>query len=131
MMKTKRSLLLGWMGLVALVVGALGDNQPAQKRQQQRSSPLAKEGVRVPIPESDSPIIGYLEKRRQTITIKSGPQGTLYSIKTTEGTTLFENLTTDQLRAAAPELHELIRTAVAADSEKGSVLMDARVRAVR
>jgi hypothetical protein len=125
MMKTKRSLLLGWMVLVALAVGAHGDNQPAQKRQ--GSVPKQVGTASVP----DAPVIGYLEKRRQTITIKSGPQGTLYSIKTKEGKTLFENLTADELRARAPEVHELIRTAVAADSRKGSVLMDARVLAVR
>ena len=130
-MKAKRSLLLGCMALAALAVAARGDNQPAQKRQQQRSAPPAKQAVAVPMPGSDAPVIGYLEKRRQTITIKAGAQGPLYSVKTTEGKTLFENLTADQLRAQAPEIHELIKSAVAASSGKDPVLMDARVRTVR
>jgi hypothetical protein len=73
--------------------------------------------------KSDFPIIGYIEKRGKTITIKAGPKGPLYSVKTSEGKVLFENLSAEQLRAKAPDLQEFFKTAVANDG--GS--LDARV----
>jgi hypothetical protein len=51
--------------------------------------------------------------------------------KTTEGKTLFENLSVEQLRAQAPEIHELIRTAVASGSGQPDVVIDASVRPTR
>jgi len=72
---------------------------------------------------SDFRVIGYIEKRDRTITIKSGPKGTVYSVKTPEGKVLFENLSAEQLRARAPELHEFIKTAVA-----GGNKIDARIK---
>jgi hypothetical protein len=42
--------------------------------------------------EESYPVIGYLEKRDRVITIKSSPQGTIYSIATKEGKILHENL---------------------------------------
>ena len=74
---------------------------------------------------ADYPIIGYLEKRDRTITIKSGPKGTLYSVKTADGKVLCENLSADQLRAQAPELHEFLKTAIAGNQGTNA---DARVR---
>jgi hypothetical protein len=59
------------------------------------------------------PVIGYLEKRDRTITIKAGPKGPLYSVQTADGKVLCENLSADQLRAQAPELSEFLKTAVA------------------
>jgi len=74
---------------------------------------------------ADFPVIGYLEKRDRTITIKAGPKGPLYSIKTAGGKVLCENLSADQLRAQAPELHEFLKTAVAGNPGRKA---DARVR---
>ena len=61
-------------------------------------------------------VIGYLEKRDRVITIKSGPQGPVYSVATKDGKALFENVSAEQLRALAPEIHELIKTGVAQDA---------------
>src|SRR5262249_10562998 len=61
----------------------------------------------------DYPVIGYLEKQDRTITIKAGPKGPLYSVKTAGGKVLCENLSAEQLRAQAPELSEFLKTAVA------------------
>ena len=61
-------------------------------------------------------VIGYLEKRDRVITIKSGPKGPVYSVATKDGKVLFENVTAEQLRAEAPELHRLIKTGVAGDA---------------
>src|SRR6266550_1239221 len=128
-MNAKRLLLFGCMSLVALAVCALADDKPAQKKQAQLGTAHAKRSaVAVTTPAPDSPVICYLEKRGQTITIKAGPKGPVYSAKTTEGKTLFENLSVEELRAQAPEIHKLIRTAVAGDSGRPSVVIDAGLR---
>jgi len=57
---------------------------------------------------SDFPIIGYIEKRDRTITIKSGAKETIYSVKAADGKVLCNNLTLEQLRAQSPELHEFV-----------------------
>jgi len=69
---------------------------------------------------SDFPIIGYIEKRDRTITIKSGPKETIYSVKTADGKLLCNNLTLAQLRAQSPELHEFVKTAVAGNISNGA-----------
>ena len=74
-------------------------------------------------PAADYPVIGYIEKQGKVITIKAGPKGTLYSLKTTDGKVLSENLSAEQLRAQAPELHDFIKKAVVMGTG------DARVRA--
>jgi hypothetical protein len=74
---------------------------------------------------ADFPIIGYLEKRGRTITIKAGPKGPLYSVKTADGKVLCENLSKEQVIAQVPELGEFLKTAIA--STPGTKA-DARVR---
>jgi hypothetical protein len=71
------------------------------------------------------PVIGHIEKRDRTITIKSGPKGTVYTVKTDTGKILCENASLEQLRAQAPELHEFIKTAVAG---KADARLDVRIR---
>src|SRR6266700_180366 len=63
--------------------------------------------------DSNFPVIGYIEKQDRTITIKAGAKGTIYSIKSNSGKVLCENLTLEQLRAQAPDLHEFVKSAVA------------------
>jgi hypothetical protein len=73
-------------------------------------------------------VIGYLEKRDGTvITIKSGPQGPAYSVASKDGKVLFDNLSSEQLRAKAPEIHEFIKSGVAIDSDAKSAKKDARL----
>jgi hypothetical protein len=78
---------------------------------------------------TDFPIIGYIEKRDRTITIKSGSNGTIYSVKSADGKLLCDNVTLEQLRAQSPELHEFVKTAVAGNISNGASA-DARVRIV-
>ena len=58
-------------------------------------------------------VIGYLEGRGRVITIKSSPHGTVYTVATTDGKVLHENLSAEQLRAKAPELQDLVNRGVA------------------
>jgi len=76
---------------------------------------------------SDFPIIGYIEKRDRTITIKSGAKETIYSVKSADGKLLCNNLTLEQLRAQSPELHEFVKTAVAGNISNGAT-GDSRLR---
>jgi L-ascorbate metabolism protein UlaG (beta-lactamase superfamily) len=62
------------------------------------------------------PVIGHLEKRDRIITIKSGPHGPVYSVTTKDGKTLFENVSAEQLKAQAPEIHDLLKTGLATDA---------------
>ena len=132
-MTAKASCLFGCMIVVAVAACVLADDKPGQQRQAQRGTPQPERPATAATkvaPASDFPVIGYLEKRGQTITIKAGPKGPVYSAKTTEGKILFENLSIEQLRAQAPELHEFFKTAVASGSGKG-VVIDASVRPSR
>ena len=115
-MKANELFFFGCLSVVAVAACALAEDKPVQKTQGQMGTPQAERpaaAVTKAAPASDFPVIGYLEKRGQTITIKAGPKGPIYSAKTTEGKTLFENLSAEQLRAQAPELHEFLKTGVA------------------
>ena len=61
-------------------------------------------------------VVGYIETRDRTITIKAGPKGRVYSVKSHDGKVLCENLSVEQARAQAPELADFIKSAVAGDS---------------
>ncbi len=76
---------------------------------------------------SDFQIIGYIEKQDRTITIKSGPKETIYSVKAADCKVLCNNLTLEQLRAQSPDLHEFVKTAVAGNISNGATA-DSRLR---
>jgi hypothetical protein len=71
------------------------------------------------------PIV-HLQTQDKLVTIQSGPDGLVYLVQTKDGKVLHENLSEDQLKAQAPEIHELIKTAVGGGSKDNSFL-DARV----
>jgi hypothetical protein len=122
-MRTNCKLLLvlaGSAGLLGAEAKPKTKNSPQPTPAVTSASPGASSAK--PAAASGPRVIGYIEKRRETITIKSGPKAPMYSVKTADGKVLFENLSADQLQARAPELHEFLKSAVA---EKG----DARVRA--
>jgi hypothetical protein len=62
---------------------------------------------------ADLPVICYLEQRGRTITVKAGPKGPVYSVKTADGKVLYDNVSLEQLSAQAPALGEFLKTAVA------------------
>ena len=122
-MKTTRTVLVSGVIFVALAGLALSEDKPAQSVP---AKPAAAQKVRAPAPETKAtqsaelPVIGFLEQRDRTITIKAGEKGTVYSVKTKDGKVLYEDIPTDQLRAKAPELHEFLNGAVAGTSAVGS-----------
>jgi hypothetical protein len=65
-----------------------------------------------------TPIV-TLQKRDKTITIKTTPEGKLYTIKDTKsGRVLAEDLTEDQLQATHKDLHNLVNTGLATPGSK-------------
>ncbi len=58
-------------------------------------------------------VIGYLERNSHSITMKAGPNGPVYSVKTAAGKVVCENLPVEQLQTQAPEIAEFLKTAQA------------------
>lgn len=113
-MKTNSKLLFCILGIVAIIGIASSQEKPGhQPPPTAPASPAATPSTNAIAPK-DFPVIGYIEKQDREITIKAGPKGTLYSVKTADGKVLLENVSAEQLRAQAPELQEFIKTAVAA-----------------
>ena len=72
-------------------------------------------------------VIGYLERQGEIIALKSGPNGPVYSVTGKDGKVRFENLSSEQLRAQAPELSEFLKSAVATGAGRGQPTLDASV----
>jgi len=73
-------------------------------------------------------VIGYLEKRDCVITIKTSARGPVYSVATKDGKVLFENVSAEQLKAQALEIHDLIKTGVVGDPNGQRPIIDASLR---
>jgi hypothetical protein len=55
------------------------------------------------------PVIGHLKTVDKTVTIYSGPEQPVYSVLSTSGQILADNLTVDQVVARFPELTKLVQ----------------------
>jgi hypothetical protein len=53
-------------------------------------------------------VIGHLQHRERVVTIKSGDQGTVYSVRNNDGKILYGNVTAAELQAKNPEIHDFI-----------------------
>jgi hypothetical protein len=107
---------------------ALSEDKASQDSKAKLATPPAAQSTAPAVTvkaTADYPVIGYLEKRDRTITIKAGPKGPLYSVKTADGKVLCENLSKEQLTAQVPELADFLKTAVAGTA---GAKTDARVR---
>ena len=116
-MRTNQALLLG--GILSVAVAGLALSQgeaPPQSPSPKLTSPRE---AQTPAPgksvktAAEYPVICYLEQRDRTITVKAGPKGPVYSVKTADGKVLYENLSIAQISAQAPKLGEFLKTAVA------------------
>lgn len=97
--------------------------KPKASHEAQTSTPAANVKA-----AADFPVVGYIEKRDRIITIKAGPKGPVYSVKTADGKILYEDLSREQLSAHAPELGEFLKTAVAGSGGKKGHVVDASIR---
>ncbi len=114
---------------ITTLIGLAEDKVPS-KTTPKTAATATPMGQRFPAKKTgDAPklaVIGHLETRERIITIQSGPAGLLYLVKTKDGTVLNRNLSEEQLKAQAPEIHELIKTSVAGVSNKDGSFLDAR-----
>jgi hypothetical protein len=124
-MKTK---LLAAFGLALAGVAGLSLSDEI-KQQSSTHSPTPTAG-QTPKPDKNVRyfVIGYLEKRDGFITIKSGPNGRVYSVSTRDSKLLHENLSLEQLKARAPEFHDLIKTGNAGDASLRVTAVNASFR---
>jgi hypothetical protein len=116
-MRTNQALFFSGVVLVVMAGLALSQDkaspqstQPKLTTPHEAQSPALDKTVKA---AADYPVICYLEQRDRTITIKTGPKGRVYSVKTADGKVLYENLSIEQLNAQAPKLGEFLKTAVA------------------
>ena len=116
-MRTNQALLFG--GIVSVVVTGLAlsqdkappqGNPPKLTAPHEAQAPASGKSVKAAV---DYPVICYLEQRGRTITVKAGPKGPVYSIKTAAGKVLYDNVSIEQLSAQAPSLGEFLKTSVA------------------
>jgi len=112
------------IGLIGAALAQEKTSQPAPAKPASTQKAIITPPETKP-PPSDLRIVGYIEKRDRTIVIKASSKGPFYSVKTADGKVLFENVSSEQLRAQAPELHDFIKTAVAGADAKNRVKMDA------
>ena len=67
-------------------------------------------------------VIGYIQTRDKTITIRSGSDGPLYTVKSIDGKVLAVDLPLDDLYAEFPDLKEIVENGLAGDD--ASLRMD-------
>jgi hypothetical protein len=130
-MKTILIIVGGAAVLVCVAVFA------AVKAKEQPNIPATRAAATIAMDEKSSasappqsvdliPIV-HLETQDKLVTVQSGPGGLVYLVETKDGNVLHENLSEEQLKAQAPEIHDLIKTAVARSGSKDDSFMDARL----
>src|SRR5438067_8228777 len=129
-MKTNAPIWLSCAVLIAAVICVAEEKVETITRPKPAAAVApAAPGVtaKMPAEATNFALIGHLETRDKIVTIQSGANGLRYLVKTKEGKVLHENLSEEQLKAQAPEIHELIKMSVAGKSSRNAAFMDARV----
>ena len=114
------SLFLAWTGLSACSRFARPAAAPAGSNQFRPAAAPAGSSQFTPAAETGPyVVIGHLQHRDRVVTIKSGAQGTVYSVQNKDGKILFENATAAELQAKAPEIHDFIEGSKALSAGMG------------
>ena len=126
----KSCFIAGWLVVLFGLTGVAQEKTQRESAPKTSAEPKAAAVSTTKAAERETyTVIGYLEKRDRVITIKSGPKGAVYTVATKAGKVLLENVTSEQLRAQAPEVHQLIKTGYAGDARvKSSAIRDASIR---
>ena len=130
-MKTKLIVVGGAAVLagIAVLTAVRARTQPISPTPQSTVSvaQAEQESANAPIESADLIPIVHLEMQDKLVTIQSGPKGLVYLVKAKDGKVLHQNLSEEQLKAQAPEIHELIKTAVAGSGSRDNSFLDARL----
>ena len=70
-------------------------------------------------PENELPVIVHLEKRNEVISIISGREGLLYTVRTKDGRILGQGLSEQELQAKLPDIYNSLKKSYA-DCNKSS-----------
>jgi hypothetical protein len=123
-MKTKLAAIFGASFTLAFLIVAAEDKSSQAPGKQ--SAVANAQSAQTPA-STNFLVLGYIETQARTITIKSGPKGRVYSVKTSDGKVLCENASLEELRAKAPELHDFVKTGIAKGEKGAGSTLDARV----
>jgi len=112
-----QALFVGGAALMAAVGLALSQDEASPqstppKLKTPREAQLSAHG-KASEAGADYPVICYLEQRDRMITVKAGPKGPVYCVKSASGKVLYDNVSIEQLSAKAPALGEFLKTAMA------------------
>ena len=64
-------------------------------------------------PENELPVIIHLEKRNEVVTIMSGQEGILYTVRTKDGRTLAQDLSEQELQTKLPDIYNSLKKSYA------------------
>jgi hypothetical protein len=81
---------------------------PQAMPEEEAVAPQTKEGE-----QPEGTVIGHLKTRDQVISITTGPDGPLYTIRSKEGQEIAIHLTKEELATRFPDLHEKIEKSMA------------------
>jgi len=73
--------------------------------------------VQTEYPENKLPVIIHLEKRNEVITIMSGQEGLLYTVRTKDGRMLGQYLSEQELQAKLPDIYHFLKKSYADDKQ--------------
>jgi hypothetical protein len=93
---------LATVALFVMVLGLTGCWTRSTSSLQTTLAPAAAPG--------DYVVIGSFARRDQVVTVKTGPNGVVYTVAGKDGKIQFENLTAAELKEKTPQLHEYIET---------------------
>ncbi len=110
------------ISVLLIIVGCLSACQPKNARDSSapRQPVIAKPEVisepRQSGPSdkaSGNPVVGHLKTRDKFITIRTGPDGSLYTVKSESGRVLAVDLSATELSAKFPELGKMLERGLA------------------
>lgn len=64
-------------------------------------------------PQNPGPVVGHLKTRDKLITIRTGPNGPLYTVKSHDGQTIAADLPATELSAKFPDLKQVVELGTA------------------
>jgi hypothetical protein len=73
--------------------------------------------VRTESPENEFPVIIHLEKRDEVVTIMSGREGLLYTVRTKDGRMLGQDLSEQELQAKLPDIYNSLKKSYAGSNK--------------
>jgi len=77
--------------------------------------------VQTEYPENKLPLIIHLEKRNEIVTIMSGQEGILYTVRTKDGRLLGQHLSEQELQTKLPDIYHFLKKSYA-DDKQGCVI---------